>query len=84
MKCGRLHVNSPLFSPLTACWQQLMEWLGSGRWREMYLMSVDMFLLLYSTNSLRGQSGRYPMYRGVQMYNSALFLFIVWVQYFLN
>lgn len=47
-------------------------------------MSVYMFLLLYHSNSLRGQSGRYPMYRGVQMYNSALFPFIVWLQYFLK
>lgn len=47
-------------------------------------MSVYMFLLLYHINSLRGQSGRYPVYRGVQMYNSALFPFIVSVQYFLE
>lgn len=47
-------------------------------------MSVYMFLLLYHSNSLRAQSGRCPMYRGVQMHNSALFPFIVWLQYFLK
>lgn len=50
----------------------------------MYLMSVYMFLLLYHINSLRGQSGRCPMYRGVQVYNSARFPFIVCVQYVLK
>lgn len=56
----------------------------SGRWREMYLMSVYMFLLLYCFNSLGDHSGRSPMYHGVKMYSNALFPFIASVQYFLK
>lgn len=56
----------------------------SGRWREMYLMSVYMFLLLYCFNSLGDHSGRSPMYHGFKMYSSALFPFIASVQYFLK
>lgn len=50
------------------------------------VLNVCIYVLttLYCINSLSGQSGRSPVYHGVQMYNRALFPFFAWVQYLLK